>query len=123
MHVWEHIAIVVTAPGLLLTALTLRQALADRRALRAAGTNGLLSCVVCQHVRHEGLRLLQHLILFFALAVAAVAAGREGEAAYGWATNARNGAIAIVSLLLTLNSLMDLVTRRRVAEELERLQD
>jgi hypothetical protein len=113
--------LVVVLGGVGLTALTLWECLLDRKALIKAGVNGLRRHVVRQDVRHELLRLIKHLVLAAALLAAPTGLGRvtlsDPVAA---AVRDRNLAIAIVSLLMAANSLLDLRGRRRGIRELKK---
>jgi hypothetical protein len=117
IHLLDTICLVLILGGAGLTALTLRESLLDRRALIKAGVNGLRHHLVNQDIRHELLRLLKHLILAAAIVLAILR--MEGLGAVSQLANAlriRNIAIVTVSLLMSINSLMDLRGRHRIRE-------
>jgi hypothetical protein len=117
IHLLDTICLVLILGGAGLTALTLRESLLDRRALIKAGVNGLRRHLVNQDIRHELLRLVKHLILAAAIVLAILR--MEGLGAVSQLANAlriRNIAIVTVSLLMSINSLMDLRGRHRIRE-------
>lgn len=107
MHVFHTLGITVICLGPLVTAITLRDALLDRRALRRAGINGVRRQLVHQSIRHEALRFAKHLVLALALI-----------AGDGIGLSARDIALTGVSLILSINSVLDVRDRRRAMERL-----
>lgn len=114
----KQILVALVGIGIATTALTFREAVLDRSALRRLrqrlpseqAVDANAEIVARQTVRHEALRLTKHVLLFGTVAL--------GE---GWGVGVAGFCtwmVAAVSLLLTLSSLLDLRDRHRVLSSL-----
>lgn len=98
------------------TVATLRAALRDARALRESGVDGISSLYVNGSIRDETLRLIKHAIVLSAIFAIE-------DHVRDWLASVsidpivyRNACLILIGLLLGLNSILDLRSRRKSPE-------
>lgn len=104
----------VTIPGLLATLLTFREVVLDLRYLRASGMNGVMLRLAKTIVRRETVRVIKHVLLLYALIVTYPYVDRyAADPDFTRTFLVKNGILILTANLISLNSVLDLLSRRK----------
>lgn len=105
-------------PGLLITAATLIRAIRDYRSLRRSGHNGALRMVARNALRREWLHTVKHVLLAASILMLLPRLDNLVDSNAWWIVVLRNAFVAMTSLIIGIEGLLDLRSRRKLLSHL-----